>query len=310
MDGIEKATFLHAGSKVAFSYTLYKCIAVQLKAEKGWQVPNVVFAETKSSHTRGNLHALPWGWYVASFVIIIVTIVLAAARYPHLPDLIPGHMDANMQATRYVPKTLLSVLMLPLINAAMLLIMLLAGIAIERAKLQIDQNNPRTSFMQHRAYRKRMGNAMGFFTFAIVVLVGIVGLPIIFDVPPQIGLSLFWGSMIFIAIPLVVLIAVQIKTGQGGCKVKVELSESDAENAVQQATTSESSKAVSCGDDKYWKLGMFYYNPDDSAIVVEDRFGTNIGFNYGHLSVQIGAALFSVGFVVMYVWLTVVLIGM
>jgi len=55
---------------------------------------------------------------------------------------------------------------------------------------------------------------------------------------------------------------------------------------------------------------MFYYNPDDPAVIIEDRFGTNIGFNYARLPVQIGTALFGVGFVVMYVWLTVVLLGM
>ena len=282
--------------------------AGRLKAEKGWQVSGVVFAETKSSHTRGNLHALPWGWYIASFVIVIAAAVLAVARYPHLPDMIPGHMDASMQATRYVPKTIMSVLMLPLVNAGMLLVMLFAGIAIERAKLQIDPNNPRISFMQHRAYRKRMGNALGFVTLATVMLVGTVGMPIIFDIPPQVGLNLFWGSMIFIAVPLVVLIAVQVKTGQGGCKVKV--SEDDMADTAQQTTASEKSKAAGRGDDKYWKLGMFYYNPDDPAVIIEDRFGTNIGFNYARLPVQIGTALFGVGFVVMYVWLTVVLLGM
>ena len=284
--------------------------AVQLKAEKGWQVSNVVFAETRSSHTRGNLHALPWGWYVVSFLFIVATIVLAAARYPRLPGLVPGHLDVNMQATRYVPKTLLSVLTMPLINIATLLIMLPVAILIEKAKLQIDPNNPRISFMQHRVYRKRMGNALGLLTFAIVVLIGIAGIPLIFTVSPQFGLYLFWGIMILAIAPIIVLIVVQIKTGQGGCKVKITLSENDTEDTAQQTTASENAKAVGRGDDKYWKLGMFYYNPDDPAIVVEDRFGTNIGFNYARLPAQIGMALLGVGLVVMYVWLTAVLVRM
>ena len=284
--------------------------AIQLKADKGWQVSNVVFAETRSSHTRGNLHALPWGWYIASFVIIVATVVLAVARYPHLPNLVPGHLDAHMQATRYVPKTLFRVLMLPLFNAATLLVMLFAGIAIEKAKLQIDPNNLRMSFIQHRIYRKRMGNALGFLALAIVVLMGITGIPFIYTVSPQLGLHLFWGSMILCVVPIIVLIVVQVKSGQGGCKIKVELLENDTEDAIPQTTASENSKAAGRGDDKYWKLGMFYYNPDDPAIVVEDRFGTNIGFNYARLPAQIGMALLGVGLVVMYVWLTVVLVQM
>jgi uncharacterized membrane protein len=35
--------------------------------------------------------------------------------------------------------------------------------------------------------------------------------------------------------------------------------------------------------DRYWRLGIFYINPDDPAILVEKRFGLGYTFNFGHV---------------------------
>ena len=277
--------------------------AVRLKQERGWQVSGAVFAETSSSNNRGNLSKLPWAWYIASLVVILVTIAITVAMYPALPDQIPGHMDANMQATRYVDKTWLSVLMLPLVNLATLAVIFIVGISIEKAKLQIDAKNPRVSFLQHAIYRRRMGNAMGFIAFGIVILMTIVGIPLIYPVSPDVGIIIFWGGMILFIAPIVVLIGVIIKTGQGGCKVKID------ENEIAANTPAPTGPAFSGrGDDKHWILGMFYCNPDDPAIIVENRFGANLGLNYGRLSIKIGMGLLILSLVVMYVWLTVMFV--
>ena len=34
--------------------------------------------------------------------------------------------------------------------------------------------------------------------------------------------------------------------------------------------------------DEHWKLGVFYYNPDDAALLVEKRFGIGYTFNFAH----------------------------
>jgi uncharacterized membrane protein len=61
-------------------------------------------------------------------------------------------------------------------------------------------------------------------------------------------------------------------------------------------------------DDKFWKLGLFYYNPDDSSKIVKARFGINLSFNYAHLPVKIGLILLLSGFIALYIWLTVTLL--
>jgi len=49
--------------------------------------------------------------------------------------------------------------------------------------------------------------------------------------------------------------------------------------------------------DGAWKLGMFYYNPDDAALFVEKRFGLGWTVNFGHTRawVLIGLALAPLG---------------
>ena len=277
--------------------------AVELKAERKWVIPSVTYAETKSSHTRGNLTALPWAWYVISLVFVILIIILAVARYPELPDMIAAHMDENFQPTRYVDKTWLNVLTLPLVNLGTLVLMIAVGISIEKAKLQIDQNNPRMSFAQHRVYRRRMGHSLGFLTLAIILMMSLLYLPIIYPDSTLFNATFFWGAMILMSVPTIFLIIVMFKTGQGGTKVKVTITEED-EAAVDSQSTVDNTITACRGDDKFWKLGMFYYNPDDPAIVVEDRFGTNIGFNYARLPVKIILIIGVIGLVALYAWLT------
>jgi len=138
------------------------------------------------------------------------------------------------------------------------------------------------------------------------------GLPVIYPDLPIRNSGFFWGGIILIFIPIVVLIVVMIKTGQGGCKVKFDIDDNSAnpEFASAKIAAGGSSKKVNVksGDDKYWIFGMWYYNRDDPANIVENRFGTNFGFNYARLPVKIGVAVLLLGLASVYVWLTVYLV--
>jgi uncharacterized membrane protein len=59
--------------------------------------------------------------------------------------------------------------------------------------------------------------------------------------------------------------------GQGGNRVPITNS------------TRVSASAVPVGDrtlDRYWKLGVFYFNPNDSAVLIEKRFGLGYTLNF------------------------------
>ena len=282
--------------------------ATRLKAEQGWQVPETVFAETRSARIRGSLSALPWVWYLVSFGIIFISILVANFRYASLPEMIPTRFDSSMQPTVWAEKSWPTVLLIPLVNLGMLCIMVPVAILIEKVKLQIDPASPTVSFAQHRIYRRRMGHALGFLTFMIIVFMALIGMLVLFhDSAVLASPVMFWGGILAIHIPVLVLIAVFIKSGQGGCRIKIELDETDTNDA--DITADMQTAYPGRGDDKHWKLGMFYYNVDDPAYFVEYRFGGSYSLNYARLPAKIGAVLLAVGLVAMYVWITIMFLG-
>ena len=274
--------------------------AVRLKEKRGWKVSNALFADTSSFNTNRNLSTLPWQWYAAGLVVILATVIVAVVQFPYIPDRIPVHLGANMEPTRWADKSWGSVLMMPLINAAMLAVMFLAALVIEKGRLQIDPDNPRLSFAQHRIYRRRMGNALGFMSLALNIFLAPLGMAMLFpDSSFWNTQIILWLSIIMICIAPLSIIGVFIKTGQGGCKVKIDLDDIDS------GENSKTPKMSGRGDDRYWLLGMFYYNPDDPALLVEMRFGSKFSFNYARPLAKIVTMLFIIAFIVLYVWLTI-----
>jgi uncharacterized membrane protein len=70
---------------------------------------------------------------------------------------------------------------------------------------------------------------------------------------------------------VLVVIVVLARLGQGGSRIP-------AGHDARVPTS-----AVPVGDrtpDRYWKLGIFYFNPDDSAVLIEKRFGLGYSLNF------------------------------
>jgi uncharacterized membrane protein len=78
-----------------------------------------------------------------------------------------------------------------------------------------------------------------------------------------------------ILLPLLLLIVIvffvmmlYIRVGQGGSRLKT--------------TQAKTLVGAMPDDDKYWKLGQFYFNKKDSSLFVEKRFGVGYSPNYAH----------------------------
>lgn len=276
--------------------------ALRLKEERKWVVSDSVFADTKTSHTRGNLSELPWVWYILSLILIIVSVVVALIEYPNLPDRIPTHWNADMVADAWSDKSYMALLLMPLIDFGTLVTMWLCAFMFVRAKLQIDPQNPALSFTQHKIYRRRMGHSLGFLTLAIVAVFVFLGFKSIW---PELYFP-FGFMMALIILPTLPVIIVPVVSGQGGGKIKPKTIPSEiVGNPGMRTDSANLQNRHGRGDDKRWALGMFYHNPDDPAYIIEDRFGSNLGFNYSRLPVKIGVVLGMLSIVAFYVWFTV-----
>jgi len=70
---------------------------------------------------------------------------------------------------------------------------------------------------------------------------------------------------------VLVVIVVLARLGQGGSRIPVG----------HDARVPTSAMPVGDGTpDRFWKLGIFYFNPDDSAVLIEKRFGLGYSLNF------------------------------
>ena len=258
--------------------------AKALKEQKGWRVPRTGLAETRSAAQREKLSTLPWGWYIASAALILAAVGLTVAVFPRLPDQIILHWGPDMQPDRWADKNLRDLLLMPLIALATVAMMAGTNIIIYWQKLQVSAEHPALSFAQHKMYRGMMSHSLGFMTFCMALMfaalqlgsLNLFALPLWF-IPAAIIAPCVLGMLPVIYVP--------IKAGQGGCKLKPTVSPEDALNESLSAKVKVAHPGR--GDDQYWKLGMFYYNPEDPAVLIENRFGSNGGFNYARLPAKL-----------------------
>ena len=265
MVGVQFAAFLPQWKK-----------AKALKAQKGWEVPLTGLAETRSSADREKLSSLPWGWYIAGAALVLAAVVWTFAVYPNLPDIIPTHWDARMQPDAWGEKSVTTLMLMPLIALGTVAMMAGVNVMIYKQKLQVSAEYPALSFAQHRMYRRMLSRALGFMTLCMAVMFVMIQLPALdLFMPPPAYLT---AVMTLIGIGMVPVICVPFRAGQSGCKLRPTVEAADA--LTEQSSAQIKVAHPGRGDDQYWKLGMFYYNPDDPAVLVEDRFGGNSGFNY------------------------------
>lgn len=281
--------------------------ATILKKNNGWVVPLTVTVDTSSAVQRENLWGFPKTWYIPCVLIVLVLIVISVAKYPALPAEIPTHWGFDMQPDVWSEKSFWSILGMPLMALGLVVVMILSNIMVYRMKLQVSAEQPELSYAQHRIYRRMMSNSIGMCTLAITVFVALLQLMLLQVFVPSQGIMIA-ATVIMVIGSCVPFTYVYMKAGQSGCKLNPPVF--DKKGGVISTSTKgqEKVKINSNGDDKYWKLGMFYYNDNDPAMLVEDRFGINNSFNYARLSSKIVTAILIILVVVVYIGATIMFI--
>jgi uncharacterized membrane protein len=74
-----------------------------------------------------------------------------------------------------------------------------------------------------------------------------------------------------------------VRVGQGGTRIR-----------AAALATADGAGNTNWDDDQYWKLGMFYFNRNDPAFIVEQRFGIGWTANLANPLTWIVAAAFVV----------------
>jgi len=226
-----------------------------LKRKKGWMENKKQFTVVESSFRR-NQHLSSPAWFILYFLITAITFWIGSIFYNNIPEKVAINYDLNLKPTRLIEKSPLLIAFAPSIQLSVTLLFIFIYYVISRSKQQIDPAKPEESLQKNKIFRYVWSNFIIFSGLILMLIFMIMQISFVYPISP-----LCLIIIIFIATFSIIVgsIYLSISIGQGGSRIKLSL---PAEKNI-----------VARDDDKYWKLGVFYFNPEDPAVFVEKRFG-------------------------------------
>jgi uncharacterized membrane protein len=227
----------------------------RLKKEHGWKterkervIVDLKFREERLVYSNG--------WFLIPLFISFLTILITIGMYPSLPERLPIHFDLLGNVTRYTKKSIYTVGMLPIIQVGVIFLSMIVNTIIKKAKQELNAANPEKSKRQNILFRRHWSLFTISSTIMIALLFFVIQLTIITPIPKAV---LATTIIIILIFQLIWIIWLAFKIGQGGSRVESE--------------QGEKTLWVDYDNDEYWKLGIFYFNRNDSSLFVEKRFG-------------------------------------
>ncbi|WP_158560719.1 DUF1648 domain-containing protein [Paenibacillus contaminans] len=256
------ANVIVVGLVSTFMYYYYHNKMKKLKAEKGWIGHGLRIVAVDTSFRKKLVISTSWYWLQIG--VVAVNALVLALNYDKIPDVLNMHYDFEGNVTRTEPKSFGNVFMMSIIQIVIVGLFSSINVAIKKSKQQIDANNLQKSIGQNTRFRRSWSQFLFAMGLAMVLM-------FVFD---QYSLLFSFDGNLVLAVNLLVPLAMvvgvvllSIRTGQGGSNLAVEGTPSP--EAVEPIN-----------DDKHWKLGMIYYNPDDPTLFLEKRVGIGWTVNF------------------------------
>lgn len=204
-------------------------------------------------------------FFLIPFVIILFSAWFTWTNYDRIPDILVMQYDFQGNPSTFRDKSPLAVFWPNLMQLAMLGLFIFVNYIISHAKQQVNPANPEDSLQRNEIFRRKWSA----FTIAsgtlMVLLFSFTQLTFIFPVPPAVSIGVMMG---FTLIILTWALYLSFRVGQGGSRIRTVVDSQG--NTIDRDL------------DQYWKLGQFYYNPDDPAVFLEKRFGIGWSINFGN----------------------------
>lgn len=262
------------GAMLVFFVLTFVLYLKNRKAIQLWKKEEQIIVETKKerivvdTNYHRDLNAVSTRTIViVQLVIVLISVAVIGFFYDRIPNQFPIHWNSQNIPDRSVEKSPLSVMMMPTMQLLMIPVLAFSHYAFIKSKQKLLANYPQITSYQSKKFRRAWSinflvtsiatqlllTSTNFFSlfFAEDMAFGWMGLLIGLFIFGIVGYSSFltW------------------KYGQGGEKLVF----SEIDEPVEEVTEVD--------EEKYWKLGVFYYNPEDSSIFVEKRFGIGSTIN-------------------------------
>lgn len=243
--------------------------ALKLKNENpgSYSKKEVIMIDTSFRNHKSKKLMLSSFWFLIPAAIIIINIIIGFVVFDRLPSFIPTHWNGYGQMDGAAIKSYGIILLLPLVQLFITAVIFCAYKAIMRSKQTVNAPMPKSSSERDRLFRRRWSVYMIVCNILILLEISLSNFYVlqIIDIPMEL---LICAEPVIIIIILAGRIFMSLWLGQGGSRIKLNLNEN------------KNDKFDDIDDDRYWKLGLIYFNKEDPAVFVEKRFGTGWVLNF------------------------------
>ncbi|QNH96628.1 DUF5808 domain-containing protein [Corynebacterium anserum] len=260
-----------------FAYAKQRTMIIAAKREGKWfdDIETTIagqVAQPRFNKELGKLSTphVPWLWLLGSLAAILTGIAVTAYRWADIPETIPTHWGSGMQPDAWSDKSIGTVFFGAFIALGLLVLFAALTSLIAWSSVHVRSDQTIRGAIRNRANMAAANRGMGLLLFGITV--PLMFLQICSAIPSyQHAVPLITISLIIITVICVPIMLVMIYNAQ-----------SSVEELVRHIDVGETSTLDSPDNDKFYKWGVFYNNPDDPALFVDRRFGVGFGFNYAH----------------------------
>ena len=237
----------------------YRKKVMRLKAEEGWSARADRKAAVVSEEDAPGAVSLAWNLLYVPVLLLIVAV--GVVLYPSMPDMIPMHADSAGNVDVYAPKGVLTVFGFPVgLTVLLAVCMVSSQWVMRRSKRPVSPGAPAVSALAYGLFARAQSI---FLLICGLILSAVIGVGFMLSSGGIITLGQMAVAVLVACAPIVIgSIALSVVYGQSGARLQMRLAAEGGQD-----------DCLACDDDRHWKLGVFYWNPDDPALWLPERFG-------------------------------------
>jgi uncharacterized membrane protein len=258
----------------------YRARVRAIKIADDWTEP---VSETAVAVVSTDLPSIPsLKWDLLYLIVIALTLIIGYLGYGLMPERIPMHAGFDGTINGWADRTPLVILIPVLIQAFLALCLTLAHWMILRSKRALDPDAPQSSALAYALFaRAQAWYLIGSGLFLCIMMIAFPLAMMQLITLMEAGVLVLVGAVILIVGDLVI----ALMYGQSGARVIPHQGKANT--------------TITTDDDRFWKAGIFYFNPGDPSIFVPKRFGIGWTGNFA----RPGIWLFLIGIIALAILL-------
>lgn len=209
--------------------------------------------------------SLAWNWLYVPLVALTAAVV--AVGYGSMPDAVPMHVDVSGNVTDMAPKSPMVAAFPVALEVFLAAVFAFCHWMVLRSKKCLEPGRPASSSW-----------AYGMFAYAQTAFLLVMGLAC--TAACGLGMALAMIGIVSMGVAVAVIIGVALLCVVGDLIVGVKYGQSGS-----RVFRMEASDTLLSDDDRFWKLGMLYCNPDDASLFLPKRSGIGWTVNWGRPAV-------------------------